>query len=77
MEVKVKYFGMIAEVIEKEEEFIAISNDQLPIDMKSFFIEKYPELSKMSFQIAIDNELSNQLTGKAETIAILPPFAGG
>lgn len=77
MKIKVRYFGMIAEQIGMQEEWLTW--DQPPSDLKTFFREKYPSLQNMSFQTAVNHELTTRVDDSIEIaeIALLPPFAGG
>ena len=76
MDVKVVYFGMIAERIGKQEEIIDIDPSE---SVSAFFRNKYPELMNMSFQVAINQEIKDSIENIEEVkeIALLPPFAGG
>ena len=78
MEVEVKYFGMIAEALERTHETLHIDTSS-EINVKEFFQDRYPELKKMSYSIAIDQEIKTTLTigSEVKEIALLPPFAGG
>jgi molybdopterin synthase sulfur carrier subunit len=75
----VTYFGMIAEKIGVESEQIPIATEQVPLDLKVFFESKYPVLKKMTYQIAVNQEIETRLdTSQTKVeIALLPPFAGG
>lgn len=79
MKCDVKYFGMVGERVNKTseeiilEDFISDKND-----LKKSFLNHYPELKNISFQVAIDGELMNELPDSTvKLIALLPPFAGG
>jgi len=78
MKVNIKYFGMIAEKIQCQNETLELEfNGQL--QLRDFFLDKYPTLNGMNFQIAINQELNEILTESSDSneIALLPPFAGG
>lgn len=78
MKANIKYFGMIAEKIGKTEETVDIEfNEQL--NLRDYFIKKYPELIEMNYQIAVDKKLTETINSNSESaeIALLPPFAGG
>lgn len=79
MKTNVRYFGMIAEALKTTSEEIDISELNKAGSFRLFFENKYPLLSGMSFQIAINNELTETIdTNTAiNEIALLPPFAGG
>ena len=77
MLITIKYFGQIAEVTQKNEEQIEISEGSIS-ELLSTLNTKYSDLKNKDFQIAQNQELvdlDSELTG-AE-IALLPPFAGG
>jgi molybdopterin converting factor small subunit len=78
MKVNVKYFGMIAEKIQCQNESLTL-DFKGHLNMRNFFLEKYPALGQMNFQIAINQELNETLTESSDSIeiALLPPFAGG
>ena len=77
MNIPIKYFGLIAEITQCENETINFSKSSLSEFLTQLYI-KYPGLKEKEFQVAQDQELiSNEtlLTGKE--LALLPPFAGG
>ena len=76
MNVKVLYFGMIAERIGKHEEMVELVQTN---SLRAYFCELYPQLEEMSFQVAINQEIKDSINKSEEVkeIALLPPFAGG
>lgn len=67
---------MIAEKLEILEENLELPNET--INVRNYILNRYPELKDMSFSIAIDHELQDEIVnGLASEIALLPPFAGG
>lgn len=77
MNISIKYFGLIAEITQREHETIDFSEDSLT-ELLSHLYLKYPSLKDQEFQVAQDQELISSetlLTGKE--LALLPPFAGG
>ena len=78
MKVDVKYFGMIAETIGTSMENVELDvlND---FDLRLFFENKYPDIKKINFKIAVNQELTDSVINLRENseIALLPPFAGG
>lgn len=74
---KLKYFGMIAEAIEKtEEEFFFIENlEGLTIELE----KKYKNIKDLNYKFAVNQTLATtDLTLKEnDEVALLPPFAGG
>lgn len=77
-QVKIKAFGMIAERMDSNETEISIPNKKA-MNLRKYFNELWPFLSEMSYSIAIDQELREELNKNEQPneIAILPPFAGG
>jgi len=77
MQINIKYFGQIAEVIKVQEEQIECSGSHIS-ELLAVLYLKYEALKTKDFQVAQNQELVSEhteLTG--ETIALLPPFAGG
>jgi hypothetical protein len=76
---EVKYFGMISEKLNRTSDLIHLENDLLfPEDLKRSFVDKFPELSNMTFKVAVDGVITNSVSSNdVQTIALLPPFAGG
>lgn len=77
--IQLKYFGAIAEKTKGNEEeipFVAISLKQLLEELE----QKY-NLSTLSFCVAINQKIidkkADYIIGKNDSIALLPPFAGG
>jgi hypothetical protein len=79
MECEIKYFGLIGEKLEISSERININD--LTVDglkLKEVFIKRYPILKDMTFQIAINGKIKDELIEEQYiSIALLPPFAGG
>lgn len=77
MTIKIKYFGLIAEVTNKTEESIDFSANTIDAIL-SLLYTKYPDLKNKDFQVAQNQELvsgNTKVTG--EELALLPPFSGG
>ncbi|MGB0882067.1 MAG: MoaD/ThiS family protein [Vicingaceae bacterium] len=74
---RLKYFGMIAEAIDKtEEEFNLIENTAtLTAELEL----KYPKLKDLNYKFAVNQSLvsGNVELNANDEIALLPPFAGG
>lgn len=78
MNLKVKYFGNIAEITGVAEENISIEfGDSEEITI--YLLKKYPNLKSFAFKMAVDQEIifSNQSLKENSIIALLPPFSGG
>lgn len=77
MTVLVRYFGSIAEVTGLSEEKIQLSEGRLST-LKSTCLDKYPGISELTFQLAVNHSLdTNETLSEGDEIAFLPPFAGG
>lgn len=77
MLVKVKYFGMLTEVTQCNEEIIEFSGSYISELIEVLFL-KYNSLKDKPFQVAQNNELvllETKLTN--QEIVLLPPFSGG
>lgn len=77
MQLTIKYFGLIAEITQCEEESISFSGKFIS-DLVPILYDKYPNLKEKDFQVAQGQELvpvETEVSGKE--IALLPPFAGG
>jgi len=77
MKLNIKYFGMLAEVTQLNEETIDF-NHQTVSDLVAQLWVKYPLLKEKDFQVAQNCKIVNHedLINQTE-IALLPPFAGG
>lgn len=78
MEITIKYFGMIADALSKSEE--AIKTDAQNIaEVEKFLVDKYPSLTTMNYSIAKNASIctTNEIVNNGDTLAFLPPFAGG
>ena len=77
MKLTIKYFGLLTEVTHCNEEQIDFLGTQVSELLDSIY-SKYPELKETDFQIAQNNNITNDETKISSTeIALLPPFAGG
>ena len=80
MEINIKYFGIIADIALKTEEVIVLENDFTTLKLVQSKIEiKYPKILDINYSIAVNKKfLQNDIPLKnKDTIAFLPPFAGG
>ena len=77
MDLTVKYFGLLAEVTQCNEEQLDFTGTTIKQLLESL-ISKYPDLKNKDFQIAQNNTITNDETKiSSNEIALLPPFAGG
>lgn len=77
MNLKVKYFGLIAEITKCSEETVIFSKHTV-LELLDLIFDKYPALKDKDFKVAQNMELVHNNT-KITTpeIALLPPFSGG
>jgi len=77
MNLKIKYFGLLAEITKCNEETLEFSKTSMS-DLLEMLFEKYPSLKEKDFQVAQNLEIVSKETilSKSE-IALLPPFSGG
>lgn len=78
IKIEVKYFGLIAEVINCSSELFEIEVDT-ELNLRDFFEIKYLTIKDLDYKIAINQQLNdfiNRNQNNAE-VALLPPFAGG
>jgi hypothetical protein len=79
MENEVQFYGMISEKLGISKTSIVIDFKGEDVNVRDLIIDSYPLLKSMTFQIAINNVIKENISS-AEVggiIAILPPFAGG
>lgn len=78
MELSLNYFGMIAEATNVQQEKLDVEVETIN-DLKFTLIEKYPAMTKLNYQFAVNQHLveDNFQLSKGDEIALLPPFAGG
>jgi sulfur-carrier protein len=77
MEVKVLFFGVLAEV--SGTSFKHYNNVKSIGDLKLRIQDEFPEIVHYNFRISINSELTdNDLMLKSgDEVALMPPFAGG
>jgi sulfur-carrier protein len=77
MEIKVLFFGVLAEVTGTS--FRSYSEITSLSDLKLRIRDDFPEVDHYSFRISVNNELtdSEPLLKNGDEVAYLPPFAGG
>ncbi len=80
MTVTIKYFGLVADITQKKEEQLVLTESKPSVAfLKSKMETAYQELQKINYSIAINQAIANIDTAlnNHDTIAFLPPFAGG
>jgi len=79
MIIRLKYFGMIAEALNRKEEELILEKTLPLSELVKIQSEKYPKLLKFDYRIAVNQKLED-LNFEIKTdseVAFLPPFAGG
>ncbi len=77
MELQIKYYGMLAEISQCDEELLNFDGTT-GADLLHFLIQKYPSFATKDIKVAQYNQiidLGNKIT--SSEIALLPPFSGG
>ena len=79
MNVRVHFFGMIAEALNSSLHIMENYEGLTIGDVERDLLALYPQLEKFSYQVALDRKLVHRSTPLLidNEIAILPPFAGG
>ncbi len=78
MKVTLKYFGVIAESAGKNEEVLELQQGSSVKVLKDQQIKKYKIQDAASVQVAVNQDLNNEVELKdGDEVAFLPPFAGG
>lgn len=76
MKLNIKYFGLIAEATQCNEEQFEFSGNVS--ELREALFQKHETLTKKNFQIAQNQVLvTNEVEITETEIALLPPFAGG
>ncbi|NQY06386.1 MAG: MoaD/ThiS family protein [Flavobacteriaceae bacterium] len=77
MKVTVKFFGLLSEVANCDEE-VFMTDGHTVTELLQVIYRKHPKLQLQQFQIAQGNKLvTDQIKLTGELIALLPPFSGG
>jgi len=74
--VKVLFFGLTRDIaVRSEKHYKADDTDSLMVQLK----DDYPALRSCRFRVAVNGVISNGNTclNENDTVALLPPFAGG
>ena len=80
MEIRVKYFGIIADITQKKEEVFFVDNESNTLKLLQSKLEiNYPKILVINYSVAVNQKfLQNDILLKNDdVIALLPPFAGG
>jgi len=80
---KIKYFAWIKDITNLEEEEINLNDAKNLDELKTYIIEKYPDLKKhmikeiLRFAINQEYAVDNTNLNNEDEIAIFPPVSGG
>ena len=80
---KIKYFAWIKDITNLEEEEINLNEAKNLDELKTYIIEKYPNLKKhmikeiLRFAINQEYAVNNTNLNEEDEIAIFPPVSGG
>ena len=80
MRITLKYFGLIADITNTNEELFSLQkSDYTSQDLINQLYEKYSEFQHISFAIAVNKSITTTEINlnNNDIIALLPPFAGG
>ena len=80
---KIKYFAWIKDITNLEEEEVNLNEAKNLDELKTYIIEKYPDLKKhmikeiLRFAINQEYAVNNTNLNEEDEIAIFPPVSGG
>ena len=80
---KIKYFAWIKDITNLEEEEVNLNEAKNLDELKTYIIEKYPDLKKhmikeiLRFAINQEYAVDNTNLNNEDEIAIFPPVSGG
>ena len=79
MNVRIHFFGLVAEAVNSSVHIIEHYEGQTMADLEDDLKAMFPALNRLSYQMALDKKLVDLNTPLMpdNEVAILPPFAGG
>ena len=80
MKITLKYFGIIAEIMDTEKETITIDSNSINLeDIKNILNKKNSSLNEQEYKIAINHSIADHdiTINNNDVISLLPPFSGG
>lgn len=78
MRLTIKYFGMLAEAANCDNEELEVAGEAVSNLIEAVH-QKYPATKEMNFMVAVNQSVvkENMVIDPAAEIALLPQFAGG
>ena len=80
MKLNLKYFGLIAELMNTSELDLEVSSGISVGELKSNLINGNQELERISFSVAVNQQMvadDSFTCNENDEVALFPPFAGG
>lgn len=79
MDIRIKYFGLLAEAMEKEDAVFSIKENCTVQELKNTLLSSYPVLEGKEFKVAVNKNIVDEkvVILPTDELALLPPFAGG
>ena len=77
MQVNVIFFGVLRDVVGKN--MLTIQDTDNMTDLKNKLITNYPDLKDYTYRMAVNQQMveDNYLHFDNDSVAVMPPFAGG
>lgn len=78
MKIKTLFFGRLTDVVNNLDNLELNEKSNIE-DLKKIIDEKFPEIKKYTYRIAVNKELirGNLQLKENDEVAFMPPFAGG
>ncbi len=80
MQINLKYFGLVADLIKKKDEVIFFEGNSITLlEFQTRLHKAYPDLTTAAYSFAVNQTLihGDISINNLDEIALLPPFAGG
>jgi molybdopterin synthase sulfur carrier subunit len=79
MNIKIKYFGLLAEAMNEEEATINLKENCTVEELRKTLLILYPTLEGKAFKVAVNKNIVTEkvVILATDELALLPPFAGG
>lgn len=80
MKISIKYFGLIVDITKVNEELLEVNFESITVSaFKEMIVQKYPQLAEIVYYFALNETIASDesIIQHNDTLALLPPFAGG